>query len=204
MLKKLDEIVIEKELLDSVEAYNVPGGWDEKDNAVSTFKTTMKQKLYSNQNGKCAYCGLPLDTRNPEIDHIAPKGGPKRPKHTECTFLPLNLVYACHNCNSSECKGQNDVVISKHVDGYRYWSFKMVHPYLDDPCDYFECSDEGTIILLPKKDTDKQHREKANFTLDLFNLRTESKLLEIAKQIAFERNPTNVQEIILQISTYRP
>ena len=204
MLKKLDEIVIEKELLDSVEAYNVPGGWDEKDNAVSTFKTTMKQKLYSNQNGKCAYCGLPLDTRNPEIDHIAPKGGPKRPKHTECTFLPLNLVYACHNCNSSECKGQNDVVLSKHVDGYRYWSFKMVHPYLDDPCDYFECSDEGTIILLPKKDTDKQHREKANFTLDLFNLRTESKLLEIAKQIAFECNPTNVQEIILQISTYRP
>ena len=174
MLKKLDEIVIEKELLDSVEAYNVPGGWDEKDNAVSTFKTTMKQKLYSNQNGKCAYCGLPLDTRNPEIDHIAPKGGPKRPKHTECTFLPLNLVYACHNCNSSECKGQNDVVLSKHVDGYRYWSFKMVHPYLDDPCDYFECSDEGTIILLPKKDTDKQHIEKANFTLDLFNLRTEN------------------------------
>ena len=204
MLKKLDEIVIDKELLDSVKAYNVPGGWDEKNKAVSTFKTTMKQKLYSNQNGKCAYCGLPLDTRNPEIDHIAPKGGSKHPKHTECTFLPLNLVYACHNCNSTGCKGQNDVVISKHAAGYRHWSFKIVHPYLDDPADYFECSDEGTIILLPKNGIDPQHREKANFTLDLFNLRTESKLLEIAKQIAFERNPTNVQEIILQISTYRP
>ena len=204
MLKKLDEIVIEEELLDSVKAYNVPGGWDEKDIAVSNFKTIMKQRLYINQKGKCAYCGLPLDTRNPEMDHIAPKGGSKRPKHTECIFEPLNLVYACHNCNSPECKGQNDVVLSKHTSGYRYWSFKIVHPYLDDPRDFFECSDEGTIILLPKKGTDKQHREKADFTLELFNLRTESKLLEIAKQIAFEQNPINVQELVLQISTYRP
>lgn len=204
MLKKLDEIVIEEELLDSVKAYNIPGGWDEKNNAVLTFKTTMKEKLYLNQNGKCAYCGLPLDTRNSEMDHIAPKGGPKRPKHIECTFEPLNLVYACHNCNSPECKGQNDVVVSKHILGYRHWSFKIVHPYLDDPSEYFECNDDGAIILLPKKSTDEQHREKAIYTLDLFNLQSEQKLIEIAKQIAFERNPISVQEIVLQISTYRP
>lgn len=204
MLKKLDQIVIEKELLDSVQVYNVPGGWDEQDSAVSDFKTTMKERLYLNQNGKCAYCGLPLSTRNPEIDHIAPKGGKKRPKHTECTFLPINLVYACRNCNSSECKGQTDVVLSKHVSGYRNWSFKIVHPYLDDPNEYFECSEEGTIILLPKKGADEHHREKAIFTLHLFNLQSEQKLTEIAKQVAFERNPCNIQAIVLEISTYKP
>ena len=203
LIRKLNAVVIEEKILDSGQAYNVPGGWDEKNDAVLNFKSIMKEKLYINQNGKCAYCGLSLNTRNPEIDHIAPKGGTIRPKHSECTFLPLNLVYACHNCNSSECKGQKDVVASKGNLEYRNWSFKIVHPYLDDPNNYFECCATDTIILLPKKDVDEQHKEKARFTLELFNLHTEQKLTEIAKEIAFERNPTLVKQIVLEISTYR-
>lgn len=103
---KLDEIVITETIQQAVNRYNIPGGWTRDEPCVSSFKDEIKGKLIANQNGKCAYCGLPLSSRNPEIDHIAPKGGPKRPYHTECTFLPINLVYACHHCNSSGCKGQ--------------------------------------------------------------------------------------------------
>lgn len=110
---KLDEIVITETIQQAVNRYNIPGGWTRDEPCVSSFKDEIKGKLIANQNGKCAYCGLPLSSRNPEIDHIAPKGGPKRPYHTECTFLPINLVYACHHCNSSGCKGQNDTVESK-------------------------------------------------------------------------------------------
>lgn len=111
-----------------------------------------KGKLIANQNGKCAYCGLPLSSRNPEIDHIAPKGGSKRPYHTECTFLPINLVYACHHCNSSGCKGQNDTVESKNgTTNYRRWSFKIVHPYLDDPTEYLNLVRMRMFFHYPKE-----------------------------------------------------
>ena len=116
---KLQEVVIDPLLQERVKIYNVPGGWDVKDDCVKEFKEQLKPLLVKNQKNRCAYCGLPLETRNPEIDHIAPKGGIKRIKHPEVTFLPLNLVYACHNCNSTECKGQKDVVESKTSSDYR-------------------------------------------------------------------------------------
>lgn len=202
--EKLNEIIIEKSLLDAVQKYNIPGGWEYKEEVVIDFKERMKEALYSNQNGRCAYCGLPLSTRNPEIDHIAPKGGEKRPKHTECIFLPLNLVYACHNCNSSECKGQKDVVGSKENPEYRNWAFKIVHPYLDDPKDYFECKGDESIILLPKQEASQEIQQKADFTIKLFNLNSEQKLFEVAKEIFFENNLEEIKSIVYKISTYRP
>ena len=44
--------------------------------------------------------------------------------------------------------------------------------------------------MLPKKSTDEQHREKAIYTLDLFNLQSEQKLIEIAKQVAASKELT--------------
>lgn len=204
MKEKLKEIVIDNELQKLVNNFNVPGGWTKSDECITKFKDTIKPLLKSNQNNCCAYCGLPLGTRNPEIDHIAPKGGEKRPKHYEVTFLPLNLVYACHYCNSTECKGQKDVVESKLGEEYSKWQFKLVHPYLDDPKDYFEIKDNETIIYLPKKDSDLLHRQKAEYTIEMFNLNSEAHLMEKAKQILFERNPEHCRKIVLEISTYMP
>lgn len=195
---------MEPEILAAVSTFNVPGGWDKKDAAVADFKEKMKLKLLDNQSGRCAYCGLPLETRNPEIDHIAPKGGEKRPKYPEVTFLPINLVYACHNCNSTSCKGQTDVVESKNdSDNYRLWSFKIVHPYLDDPRDFFENDKDDSILILPKKDADEIHTKKANYTIQMFGLTTEAKITEIAKQRFFEKYPDNIKKVILDITTYK-
>ena len=202
---KLNEIVITDTIQRAVEKHNVPGGWTDDDPCIASFKEEIKRKLIANQNGKCAYCGLPLSSRNPEIDHIAPKGGPKRPYHTECTFLPINLVYACHHCNSSGCKGQIDTVESKNgTTNYRQWSFRLVHPYLDDPAEYFEFDKNGNILSLPKRGTDAWKEQKARYTIDMFGLDTEPILTELAKQAFYEQQPDTIRDIITAISTYRP
>lgn len=202
---KLQEITVTDTIQQAVAQYNIPGGWDVKDESVALFKSEMKEKLMANQNGKCAYCGLPLSSRNPEIDHIAPKGGPKRAYHTECTFLPINLVYACHHCNSSGCKGQTDTVASKNGSAnYRQWSFKLVHPYLDDPTEYFQLDENGRILSLPKRDADESTQQKARYTIEMFGLDTEAILTELAKQVVFESHPEQINAIITEISTYRP
>lgn len=92
---KLDEIVITETIQQAVNRYNIPGGWTRDEPCVSSFKDEIKGKLIANQNGKCAYCGLPLSSRNPEIDHIAPKGGSKRPYHLlHCDRAhPVNAQY---------------------------------------------------------------------------------------------------------------
>lgn len=202
---KLNEIAITDAIQHAVEKYNIPGGWTADDPVITSFKEEIKQKLTINQSGKCAYCGLPLSSRNPEIDHIAPKGGPKRPYHTECTFLPINLVYACHHCNSSECKGQTNTVETKNGStDYRQWSFRLVHPYLDDPTEYFEFDENGSILSLPKRNADSRKQQKARYTIEMFGLDTEPILTELAKQAFFEQQPDTIRNLITSISTYRP
>ena len=200
---KLARINLSQDILSSVEPYNVKDGWSSKDAPVMTFKKLIKSELIRNQSGRCAYCDLPLETRNPEIDHIAPKGGSKRPKHVECTFLPLNLVYACHNCNSTNCKGSTDVVIKKHGE-YKDWEFSIVHPYLDDPIDYFHVNENDEICILPKRDADEYHKKKAKKTISIFNLNSEGKLNEMAKQIESEQHSDNIRRIIEEITCYSP
>lgn len=185
--------------------YSKAGGWEEPDEVVKEFKEIMKEELYKNQNGKCAYCELPLETRNPAIEHIAPKGGKKQPKHVECMFLPVNLVYACNNCNSPSCKGKIDTVICKQ-DKYEDWTFSIVHPYLDNPEEYFEIPDiDGRpgIFPVPKHDADEVHRKKAKKTIDMFGLNGE-KNMELAKEWIGQKYASEINQIIASISSYHP
>lgn len=190
------------------ENYIKAGEWDSKDDVVVEFKKIMKRELKQLQQGKCAYCELPLETRNPEIEHIAPKGGVKRPKYVECMFLPMNLVYACHHCNSPQCKGQKDTVVSKNgSDDYTKWSFSIVHPYLDDPLDFFEMVvlDDGTpgAFPIPKHDADSYHKEKALNTIKMFQLDGE-KCMELAKERLAQKYKEEINNMIKTVSSYRP
>ena len=45
--------------------YLKAGAWNSKDEIVENFKVLMKRELYSLQEGKCAYCELPLETSVP-------------------------------------------------------------------------------------------------------------------------------------------
>lgn len=200
---------IPEELLKKLpEEYIKPGAWDLNDENVNKFKDIMKTSLNELQGGRCAYCELPLLTRNPEIEHIAPKGGTKRPKHIECTFLPINLVYACHNCNSPECKGVKDTVINKNgSNDYKKWTFSIVHPYLDDPTEYFDILpyEDGNpgIIPIVKRNIDSCHRSKAERTIEMFKLNGE-KVCELIKELMAKKYSKEVNEMAKTVSLYRP
>ena len=208
--RKLEQLTgLDEKRLSELKKHSVPGGWDSQESIVVDFKAEMKDKLCKNQQGKCAYCELSLATRAPEIEHIAPKGGPKQPKHVECMFQPLNLVLACRRCNSPTCKGRKDTVVTKNgSDDYSEWSFRIVHPYLDDPADYFEMNsvDNGEIGPIPliKRTADTAHQIKAQNTIDMFKLNSEEVILELAKQRLAEKMPDQIANFIQNISTYRP
>lgn len=69
-------------LQDLQEHYLYPDAWKDNNNSTSVqvFKDKMKEILSKNQNERCAYCELPLKFRNPELEHVAPKGGEKENK----------------------------------------------------------------------------------------------------------------------------
>lgn len=110
------------------------GEWDLSIQEVKDFKSILKAQLKKIQNNKCAYCGLTMgETSRFEIEHIAPKGGKKRPAYTMYTFTPINLVLACNLCNSPEKKGQYNTISNNPIAPYYTLNtFKIVHPYLDD------------------------------------------------------------------------
>lgn len=125
------------------------GEWDIKDNpAIASFKSSLKGQLLSIQSENCAYCGLPLDeTGKAEVEHFAPKGGLKRPKHTEFTFTIKNLVLSCTLCNSPIKKGIYDTISSKS-NVYENCTFKIVHPYFDDHNLHYSWPDNDREVLI--------------------------------------------------------
>ncbi|QNO17849.1 retron system putative HNH endonuclease [Caproicibacterium amylolyticum] len=202
--KIYNKIKIPKSLKTKLKKHAVAGGWNSGAAEVKKFKAIAKLQLMENQQNKCAYCELPL--LSSEIDHIAPKGGDKHPKHVEYTFLPVNLVLSCHDCNSTFGKGQTDVIkrLGKH---YTDSDFSIVHPYLDDPEEFFiipSCKD-GTPGAIPfvKPNTDKVHKEKARRYIEMFHLNTEAKMNELAKQRVAEKYSDEVHEFITAITSYK-
>lgn len=126
----------------------VGGSWDLKVQAIDDFKRVIKEQLLTIQNDKCAYCGLPLDeTGKTEIEHFAPKGGEKRPKHIEFTFTVENLVLSCNLCNSPIKKGTYDTISTKNQD-YRKCTFKIVHPYFDDHALHYQWPIDEKHVLI--------------------------------------------------------
>lgn len=114
------------------------------DRAIKEFKKLLFVQLRKTQHDKCAYCGSELYvTSAPQIEHIAPKGGPVRPKYVRFTFLPMNLALACAFCNSPMKKGGQDTIAREEID-YSRCQFSIVHPYFDNPDDHYEW--EGPLI----------------------------------------------------------
>lgn len=67
---------------------------------------------------KCAYCGHAVPR---QLDHYLPRG-----RYVEFSFLPINLIPSCANCNAVDAKG------SKYPTSPDDTFF---HPYFDDPDD---------------------------------------------------------------------
>ena len=162
------------------------------------IKDHIRATLKANQNNICAYCGIDAELRGgPEIEHFAPKS-----KHPEWLYLKENLLLACHACNKFEQKGEAETVILKNIN-YKKCVFSIIHPYFDDPNDYFDF-DIG-VIKIKKNAPD---RKKAEKTIDLFDLNSSyltglrCGLILINMKIAAGPNSDKEKELIDKITSY--
>ncbi|MCE3278107.1 MAG: hypothetical protein K0S44_298 [Bacteroidetes bacterium] len=179
-----------------------PGAWDRKD--VAVIKTAIHNQLLAIQNNNCCYCGLKVNEGGrAEVDHIAKKGGPKRPAYTAFIFTPKNLAIACQYCNSSSKKGQDDVLSHVDLANYDNCIFKIVHPYNDNPQNHYNWS-KGKYKILISAVTNE-----ATYSISLFELDSEAHTLARAKQVMFENKLSNyrqrqmIRERILNILKFK-
>lgn len=118
--------------------------WDKPpDEIIKGLKANIRSQLLTNQNDICGYCGLDLGgTSEGQIEHIARKA-----KYPQFTFERENLVMACHYCNGFSKKGNHNTIETLNAI-YNNCTFKLVHPYFDDPSLHYEwiANDKKIII----------------------------------------------------------
>jgi uncharacterized protein (TIGR02646 family) len=156
-----------------------PGIWDSS--TVKDVKAEIHKQLLIIQNSNCCYCGLKVNEGGrAEIEHIANKGGTKRPAYTEFVFTKENLAIICQFCNSSSKKGQEDILDNVDLTNYNNCTFKIVHPYFDNPDSHYTWTKGRYKILISSIST------QGNKSIELFGLDSESHTLARAKQAMFE------------------
>ncbi|NHH94775.1 hypothetical protein GOICGAJE_03326 [Bacillus sp. MB95] len=177
------------------------GEWDSSAKEIKILKKQIRSQLMKYQNFQCAYCGLKLgETSGDEIEHIAPKGGKSRPKHTMFTFTPYNLVLACHLCNGPVKKGTKDTIIKWDIN-YKNCEFNIFHPYFDNPAEHFEWIPKGYNVVI-------QHKtEKGKNSIKMFKLDNSAHLEARAKEVAYRllkrRAENQAEQLIQEILNYR-
>lgn len=133
--------------------------WDEPSDDLKPIKAKISNQLRDNQTS-CAYCGLELGgTSRGEVEHIAPKAYYRYP---EFTFSLWNLVMACGHCNGFSKKGTTPTIDVLH-HRYSECTFRIVHPYFDDPDDHYDWIDEVVIQV-------RNNSAQGRFSIDLFDL----------------------------------
>lgn len=156
-----------------------PGSWGRTD--VEEIKAEIHRQLLVIQKNNCCYCGLKVNEGGrAEIDHIAKKGGTRRPAYTEFIFTPKNLAISCQYCNSSSKKGQDDVLSYADLTNYDNCTFKIVHPYKHNPQAHYNWSKGKYKILISAVSPE------AMYSIELFELDSEAHTLARAKQVMFE------------------
>ncbi|MCL6294911.1 hypothetical protein [Jejuia spongiicola] len=154
--------------------------WNRNTQMVNSIKNSIKSQLDILQSKKCCYCGLDLyETSRAEIEHIAPKAS-RINDYPEFTFEKENLALVCGFCNGSSKKGEKDIVLNRN-NIYSNCTFKIVHPYFDNPNHHYEWINNSTQILI-------RHRtRKGQFSILLFGLNTETHSNARGKQRIYEK-----------------
>jgi uncharacterized protein (TIGR02646 family) len=168
---------------------------------MKEFKKSLKKQLLIFQHEECAFCGLKLgETGKTEIEHIAPKGGEKRPTYVRYMFTTCNLVLACNLCNSPFKKGQKNTIdnFDENNENYRLNNFNIYHPYFDNPDDHFEYNARRDQIIIVAITT------KGQKTIDVFDLDGEPHCTARAKSVIYEsmRQEPDIENLLNEALTY--
>jgi uncharacterized protein (TIGR02646 family) len=146
-----------------------PYGDAKKVKALTKFISESLEELQGNE---CIYCGMPFGvTSGKQVEHIAPKGEGRYP---EFTFEALNLVLSCSLCNGFEKKERAAYwdTVETHDPIYANCTFKIVHPYFDDPQAHINLDYTNRKVLISAI-TPKGQRTIDTFILDSEALTTE-------------------------------
>lgn len=169
---------------------------------IKAIQNHIRSALKDLQENECAFCGLPFDeTSNEEIEHIAPKGvkaDRRTPLYPEFMFTPLNLVLSCRLCNSPKRKGRFDTIETYDLV-YDNCTFKIVHPYFDDPDEHYEFTISFAEVLIQNKS------DRGRSSIDLFDLAGTAKTEARAKknnQAVYKALPQDKKDLIEQIMGY--
>lgn len=191
----------EQQLINSLIPFQ-PGIWNAL--SVDSIKTNIHSQLIIIQKNNCCYCGLKVNEGGrAEIEHIANKGGIKRPAYIEFVFTKENLAISCQFCNSSSKKGQVDILDNVDLTNYSNCTFKIVHPYFDNPNLHYHWTKGKYKILI------SSISNKGKVSIDLFGLDSESHTLARAKQAMFEeklskfKNREKIRKRIIEILNFK-
>ncbi len=141
--------------------------WENKN--ITNIKPKLKEYIVHEQKNLCAYCERKLENiEELSIDHFK-----KRKLFPELTLDFYNLFVSCNN--PYHCENFKD---NKKLSKNDYE--KIIHPSLEDPEEYLEYNLTGEIV--PRENLDPLKREKALFTIEVFNLNDRG-LIEDRKKI---------------------
>lgn len=138
--------------LDKIADADKSKAWDGRRKAVIAFKNAVHAHGMDIQGKRCAWCTLaigPEGRRTAHRDHIAPKA-----LYAQWTFTAQNLILACEFCNGFSVKADLDTVRTVGTT-YDKSEFLIVHPYLDEPANHIEFSDNdgnGGVLAVGKTD----------------------------------------------------
>ena len=162
------------------------------------LKDAIREKLKSEQNGECVYCGCRVYGTG-EVEHIAHKAG-----YPQFLFTPQNLAYACHMCNA-QIKGDKNTIAVLKPD-YDQCKFLIVHPYLDNVNRFF---DQTRPIITIKEGLSSVDRKKAEVTIELLQYKstsvTERRAEYFTAMATVKKNNTSIPELAIENTiTYAP
>lgn len=158
--------------------------WDSTVGQMVLIRGNIKHQLMQNQNSRCCYCGLKLgETSRVEVEHIAPKAG-RKGSFPQYSYYKYNLAAICQFCNSSSKKGEYNPII-KESPVYKKCSFEIVHPYFDNPNDFYEWKENSIGILISAKNG--INKTKALKSIETFELDSEGHTEARAKEYYWER-----------------
>lgn len=170
-----------------------PHMWRKNDNNTKNLKRRICDYYLRKQGCKCIYCESILKKGYLAIEHFVPKG-----LHKEFTFHPKNLFISCGACNSPAIKGEKETINSPFTSKYRKNTFKIVHPFLDNPDEHLFYKDERKTMFDLARCT-----PKGKATISFFEWDSINAFIDRERNARSRDIPLYMNKLILEISVYR-
>jgi len=149
---------------------SISSAW--KESYISAIRASLREDILSKeQENLCCYCEIKINAsrENSNIDHFK-----TRNLFPDLTLNYKNLFVSCNT--NGQCSSYKDSHIKNKIE---YDS--IINPLIDIPENFFDYLLTGDIF--PKENISHSDREKAEFTIQIFQLNCR-RLVEIRKIIS--------------------